>query len=78
MHDFRYVGNKLFCEGVAVETLAKKVGTPLFIYSQHTLTRHFQELDDAMSPVEHLICFRDEVQFQPIRLAHAGEPRQRL
>jgi diaminopimelate decarboxylase len=57
MHDFRYVGNKLFCEGVAVETLAKKVGTPLFIYSQHTLTRHFQELDDAMSPVEHLICF---------------------
>lgn len=57
MHDFRYVGNKLFCEGVAVETLAKRFGTPLFIYSQHTLTRHFQELDDAMSPVEHLICF---------------------
>src|SRR5262245_34723320 len=57
MHDFRYVGNKLFCEGVAVETLAKKVGTPRFIYSQHTLTRHFKELDDAMSPVDHLICF---------------------
>jgi diaminopimelate decarboxylase len=37
MHDFRYVGNKLFCEGVAIETLAKKFGTPLYVYSQRTL-----------------------------------------
>ena len=57
MHDFRYVGNKLFCDGVAVASLVKKHGTPLYIYSQRTLTRHFQELDRAMAPVEHLICF---------------------
>lgn len=57
MHDFRYVGKKLFCEGVAIETLAKKFGTPLYVYSQRTLTRHFEELDRAMSPVEHLVCF---------------------
>jgi len=57
MHDFRYVGNKLCCEGVAIETLANKFGTPLYVYSQRTLTRHFQELDRAMAPVDHLICF---------------------
>ncbi|MGA3283119.1 MAG: diaminopimelate decarboxylase [Verrucomicrobiota bacterium] len=57
MHHFRYVGNKLFCEGVAVESLARKFGTPLYIYSQRTLTDHFQKLDSAMSPVEHLVCF---------------------
>jgi diaminopimelate decarboxylase len=57
MHDFRYVGKKLFCEGVAIESLVKQHGTPLYVYSQRTLTRHFQELDCAMSPVEHLICF---------------------
>src|SRR5690606_18892555 len=57
MHDFRYVGNQLYCENVSVESLAKKFGTPLYIYSQNTLTRHFQELDRAMSPVGHLICF---------------------
>ena len=57
MHDFRYVGEKLFCEGVAVETLARKFGTPLYVYSQRTLTRHFEELDRAMSPVPHLVCF---------------------
>jgi diaminopimelate decarboxylase len=57
MHDFRYVGNKLFCEGVAVETLAKKFGTPLYIYSQRTLTNHFQKLDSALAPLDHLVCF---------------------
>lgn len=57
MHDFRYVGKRLFCEGVSVDALARKFGTPLYVYSQRTLTRHFQELDLAMSPVPHLVCF---------------------
>src|SRR5437879_1540965 len=57
MHDFRYVGKKLFCEDVAVESLAEQFGTPLYVYSQHTLTRHFQDLDRAVSAVPHLICF---------------------
>jgi diaminopimelate decarboxylase len=57
MHDFRYVGNKLYCEGVALERLAKKFGTPLYVYSQQTLTNHFKKLDRAMAGVDHLICF---------------------
>jgi diaminopimelate decarboxylase len=57
MHDFHYVGNKLYCEGIAVGTLAKKFGTPLYVYSQRTLTNHFQKLDRAMAPLDHLICF---------------------
>lgn len=57
MHDFRYVGKKLYCEGVAIEALARKFGTPLYVYSQATLTNHFQKLDDAMAGVPHLICF---------------------
>src|SRR5476651_567426 len=57
MHDFRYVGKKLFCEGVAIENLAKKFGTPLFVYSQRTLTNHFQKLDSALASLDHLVCF---------------------
>jgi diaminopimelate decarboxylase len=57
MHQFRYVGNKLFCEGVAVESLVKKFGTPLYVYSQGTLASHFQKLDTAMADVDHLVCF---------------------
>jgi diaminopimelate decarboxylase len=61
MHDFRFVGNKLFCEGVSVGSLAKKFGTPLYVYSQHTLTEHFQRLDHALAPLDHLICFSMKV-----------------
>jgi len=57
MHDFRYAGKKLFCEGVAVETLVKKFSTPLYVYSQRTLTDHFQKLDRALAPLDHLVCF---------------------
>ncbi len=57
MHQFRYVGNRLFCEGVAVESLVKKFGTPLYVYSQGTLADHFQKLDTAMAGVDHLVCF---------------------
>lgn len=57
MHDFQYIGNKLFCERVSVETLVKKHGTPLYVYSQHTLKDHFQKLDFALAPLDHLICY---------------------
>src|SRR5258706_2108086 len=57
MHDFRYVGNKLLWQRVAIETLAKKFGTPLYVYSQRTLMDHFQKLDQALAPLDHLVCF---------------------
>jgi diaminopimelate decarboxylase len=57
MHGFHYVGKRLHCEGVAVDALARKFGTPLYVYSQATLTDHFQKLDQALSPLDHLVCF---------------------
>ena len=57
MHDFKYAGRALQCEGVPIESLAKQFGTPLYVYSEHTLTDHFQKLDRALAPVDHLICY---------------------
>jgi diaminopimelate decarboxylase len=57
MHEFHYVGRDLRCEGVSLEALAKKFGTPLYVYSSGTLTGHFRSLDRAMAGVDHLICF---------------------
>src|SRR6476659_4489317 len=57
MHDFRYVGGELVCEGGSVESLVKKFGTPLYVYSQKTLTDHFQKLDEALAPLDHQVCF---------------------
>jgi diaminopimelate decarboxylase len=57
MHDFRYVGSRLYCEGVALDSLVREFGTPLYVYSQHTLTEHYRKLDQAMAGVDHLVCF---------------------
>ncbi len=57
MHHFRYIRGKLFCEGVSVESLVKKHGSPLYIYSQKTLEDHFTKLDQALAPLDHMICY---------------------
>ena len=57
MHDFSFKRGKLYCENVSVASLAKKHGSPLYVYSHATLTRNFEQLDAALSPVEHLVCY---------------------
>jgi diaminopimelate decarboxylase len=57
MHSFRYAGSDLRCEDVSLAALAKKHGTPLYVYSQATLADHFTKLDRALAPLDHLICF---------------------
>lgn len=57
MHSFCYRRGKLYCEGVSVEFLVRKYGTPLYIYSQQTLSHHFQTLNRALGELDHRICF---------------------
>ena len=57
MHDFNYKHNSLYCELVSIEELAKKYGTPLYVYSRNTLISHYRKIKEAFSPVNPLICF---------------------
>jgi diaminopimelate decarboxylase len=57
MHEFRYTHGKLHCEGVNVESLARRHGTPLYVYSQNTIARHFQHLDEGLAALDHVICY---------------------
>ncbi len=57
MHEFKYINNQLYCERVKVEELATKFGTPLYIYSYHTLIDHFLKLKNAFSRINSLICY---------------------
>ncbi|MEK7314313.1 MAG: alanine racemase, partial [Deltaproteobacteria bacterium] len=57
MHFFSYKGKKLFAEGVSVERIAAEAGTPVFIYSHKTLTRHLNAFDSAFKETPHLICY---------------------
>ncbi len=57
MKDFRYENNELFCEDVPVRQIAEAVGTPFYLYSHKTLTRHFRVFDGAFGDLPHLTCF---------------------
>ncbi len=57
MHDFKLRNGRLCCEQVPVETIARAVGTPVYIYSRHTIVDHFQKLARAFRPLAPLICF---------------------
>lgn len=57
MHDFQYRGELLYCEDVPVASIAGAVGTPFYLYSRHTLERHYQAFEDAFRKIPHIICF---------------------
>ncbi|HUL00088.1 MAG TPA: diaminopimelate decarboxylase [Nitrospirota bacterium] len=57
MHDFQYKNGELYCEGVPIRTIAQRVGTPFYLYSSHTLVRHYNAFDSAFADIPHLICF---------------------
>ena len=57
MHHFDYRNGELFCENVAVKAIAEAVGTPFYLYSHATLTRHYQALDQAFDGLERMICY---------------------
>lgn len=57
MNHFGSKRGALFAEGVPLETIAREVGTPTYVYSRATLTRHLSVLGDAFAKVPHLVCY---------------------
>src|SRR5579864_7500783 len=57
MHYFEYRNDELFAEDVAMRELARRFGTPFYVYSARTLRRHFRVFDEAFAGTDHLICY---------------------
>ena len=57
MHEFKYKRKYLYCEDLKVQDLAERFGTPLYIYSYHTLIDHFMKLRTAFRQINPLICY---------------------
>src|SRR5512143_1429106 len=57
MHEFTYKNGELHCEGVPLQTIAKRVGTPFYVYSTTTLANHVRAFDRAFAGVPHIVCF---------------------
>ena len=57
MHRFQRKGGKLYAEGVSLNGLADRCGTPLYVYSAGTISDHYQGLRRALRAVDPLICY---------------------
>ena len=57
MDHFLYRDGILHAEDVPLPDIAAQVGTPFYCYSTATLTRHFHLFEQALSGMDHLICY---------------------
>jgi diaminopimelate decarboxylase len=57
MDHFLYRDGVLCAEDVPLTEIAASVGTPFYVYSTATLTRHFKLFEEALAGMDHLVCF---------------------
>jgi diaminopimelate decarboxylase len=57
MDHFQYADGVLHAEDVPLPTIAEAVGTPFYVYSTATLTRHYRLFGEALAGREHLVCY---------------------
>jgi diaminopimelate decarboxylase len=47
----------LALDGVPLEAIARRFGTPCYIYSRALIERAFREFDEGLAGVDHLVCY---------------------
>ena len=57
MDHFLYRDGILHAEDVPLPAIAEAVGTPFYVYSTATLTRHYQLFKDALDGVPNMVCY---------------------
>ncbi|MEM9148431.1 MAG: diaminopimelate decarboxylase [Pseudomonadota bacterium] len=57
MDHFAYRGGQMHAEEVPLARIAEAVGTPVYVYSTATLERHYRVFQEALSGMDHLICY---------------------
>ena len=51
------VGGALAMDGVSLEEVARRFGTPCYVYSRAHIESAFREFDEGLAGVEHLVCY---------------------
>lgn len=57
MNHFQRKRGVLHAEGLTLEALAAEHGTPLYVYSTATLTRHWRVLHRSLAGIRHTVCY---------------------
>ena len=54
---FTYVGDDLHCEQTPLADIARKVGTPCYVYATSGILERFQAYDRAFGDAPHRVCY---------------------
>jgi diaminopimelate decarboxylase len=54
---FTYKNDELHCDGQGINRLAKKFGTPLYLYSGTAIRERYRVLERAFHHVKHTLCY---------------------
>ncbi|HVN23582.1 MAG TPA: diaminopimelate decarboxylase [Syntrophorhabdales bacterium] len=57
MNFFNYKEGRLYAEDVPLQDIVRKVGTPVYVYSEKTFERHFRVFDRAFGSIPHVTCY---------------------
>lgn len=57
MDFFGFKDSDLYAESVKITDIASQYGTPLYVYSKATLSKHMVAFEDALKSRKHLVCF---------------------
>jgi diaminopimelate decarboxylase len=57
MDHFTYRDGILHAEEMPLPEIAAAVGTPVYVYSTATLTRHYRVFEEALAGLDHMICY---------------------
>ncbi len=57
MNHFQQKHRQLYAEDIPLSVIAKDVGTPVYVYSAATFTRHYTAFSSAAQDLDHLIAY---------------------
>lgn len=57
MADFEYRDDTLYCDGVALADIARRSGTPAYVYSSAAIVDRYKAYDRAFRAAPHQICY---------------------
>jgi diaminopimelate decarboxylase len=65
---FLYRNSELCCESVLLREVARRYGTPLYIYSRQGILEHCREVKGALKAPPHLVCYAVKANANPFIL----------
>jgi diaminopimelate decarboxylase len=54
---FSYEANALCCDGIPLNDIAAKAGTPCYVYSAASIVERFRAYDQAFGDLDHRVCY---------------------